>query len=83
MTFDTLAVDGSGVGTVSNTANTGTVTVALTPDAQTATRSIDRQYAAPYLSGNNNLYFGATYTGAEDPFTSLIPAGPRKQEAFP
>jgi hypothetical protein len=65
-TFDTLSVDGSGVGTVSNTANTGTVTVTVTPDAQAATGSVSGQYAAPYLSGNNNLYFGAAYTGADN-----------------
>lgn len=46
----------------------------LTPDAQLVTGEISGQYAAPYLSGNNNLYFGDDlYTG--DDTTQYVTTG--------
>src|SRR6185437_9223239 len=56
VTFDDLPVNGSGTFVEPNTTNTDAVTVTLTPDAQVAFGSVDSQYAAPFLSGNNNLF---------------------------
>jgi len=40
--------------------------VVLTPDAQALTGNIGGVAAAPFLTGNNNLYFGSVYTGADN-----------------
>ncbi|HEY4310047.1 MAG TPA: hypothetical protein VGN12_11395 [Pirellulales bacterium] len=66
--FDSLSIDNQNVGVAENTAGNGYITATFTPNADTATGTTT-SYAAPYLSGDNNLHFGAdpnsTYTGPD------------------
>ena len=52
-------------GTASYGSGASGVDVSFTPDAQAVQNSLVDQYAAPYLSLDNNLHFGGLYAGAD------------------
>jgi hypothetical protein len=64
VTFDGLPVTG---GTESG------VTVSFTPDGGVVGPGSGSGYAAPFLSGNNNQYFGGNYTGIDS--TKFVTSG--------
>lgn len=43
----------------------GPLGISITPDAQIVSGSQSGLYAAPYVSGQNNQYFGTIYSGAD------------------
>ena len=75
--FDGLTLDSVG-GTALGPA--GSVLVTFVSDAKAVQGSVDGQYAAPYLSGTNNLGFGSQTTGQT---TSTYLTSGRRTEANP
>ena len=67
VTFDSL----SGGQTAAYTS--GSLTVDFTPNAQTESSGVNNGSASPILSGNNNLYFGSIYSGADN--TTYLASG--------
>lgn len=55
VTFDALDVNGTENG----------LTLSLSTDAAVVSGAVGGKYAEPYLTGNNNLHFGALYTGKD------------------
>lgn len=72
-TFDSLTLGGVG-------GSSGSLTVAFTPIAQ-AVGGTTSTYAAPYVSGNNNNYFGGNYIGADN--TTYLTAGSDGDVSYP
>ncbi|NLX56947.1 MAG: PEP-CTERM sorting domain-containing protein [Planctomycetaceae bacterium] len=59
VTFDALVDNGDGTFTENG------LTLSMTPDAKLVTGASSGKYAEPYLTGNNNLYFGVLYEGKD------------------
>lgn len=66
--FDSLSSGNTGTYNLGNG-----LSITLTPDAQAYSGSTVNVATAPALSGNNNLYFGSLYTGADN--TTYLEAG--------